>query len=231
MSEEKALLDCQVINPKGDVKACVIWLHGLGATSDDFVPIVPQLDIADELGIRFVFPQAPTQAVTINLGYEMPAWYDVLGLDKESRQDEAGVRSAESQIGTLIEKQIESGIPSNKIILAGFSQGGALALHTGLRYQKPLAGIMALSSYLPLADVVADEKSDENKATPVLVIHGTEDAVLPLVAGEMTLEYLQALNYDVIYKTYLMAHEVCADEIVDIADWLKQCLMDIAVHQ
>lgn len=214
------------LNPKGDARAeaCIIWLHGLGATADDFIPLVPELNLPDDLAIRFVFPQAPQMPVTLNMGTTMPAWYDLFGLGLDSKQDEAGIRSAEVLLAQLIAEQVEDGIPSDKIVVIGFSQGGALALHTALRYQQKLAGAMVLSSYLPIADFLEEEKATENYGLPVFVAHGVKDAVLPLEAAEITCKYLRDLDYQVDDHVYPMGHEVCLAEINDISVWLSRVL-------
>lgn len=214
-------LECIIKEPNEAIKASVIWLHGLGASADDFLPIVPRLKLPQ---IRFIFPQAPVQPVTLNQGYAMPAWYDIYGLDLNSKQDEAGIRKTEQEISALIQREIEQGIPANKIVLMGFSQGGAVALHTALRFTERLGGVMALSSYLPLADFLMEEKHPTNQDLPIFVAHGTQDQVLPLLASELTCEYLEAQNYAVDYHVYDMAHEVCLPEIRDIAAWLQKVL-------
>jgi phospholipase/carboxylesterase len=212
------------IEPKTTAKASVIWLHGLGARADDFISIIPRLKIPEKMAIRFVFPQAPVQPVTLNQGYEMPAWYDLYGLSLDSKQDERGIRKAESSIANLIAREIERGITADKIVLIGFSQGGAMVLHTALRFPQKLAGVMALSSYLPLADFLTEEKSNANQQMPIFIAHGKSDRVLPIVAGELTREYLVAQEYRVDYHVYDMAHEVCLQEITDISNWLQQVL-------
>ena len=212
------------IDPSSTPVYCVIWLHGLGAMADDFVSIVPQLNLPTDLAVRFVFPQAPMQPVTLNMGYVMPAWYDILGLALDSQQDDPGIRQAQMQLDELINAEIASGIASEHIVLAGFSQGGALALQTALRFPQKLAGVMALSSYLPLADCVAAEKNSENANLPILITHGISDKVLSIVAAEMSSEHLTELGHPVTFKTYPMAHEVCFEEIHDIATWLQQIL-------
>ena len=221
MNEKLTYLE---INPPNMPAYCVIWLHGLGATADDFVSIVPQLNLPDDLAVRFVFPQAPMQPVTLNMGYVMPAWYDILGLGLDSQQDGPGIRQAQTQLSALINAEIAQGIASEHIVLAGFSQGGALALQTALRFPQKLAGVMALSSYLPLADCVAVEKNIENANLPILITHGISDKVLPLLAGEMTSKHLAELGHPVTFKTYPMAHEVCSEEIHDIVTWLQKIL-------
>lgn len=219
-----AHLDCLEIEPKQSATSSVIWLHGLGASANDFVPVIPRLNLPEDHAIRFIFPQAPTQPVSLNQGYHMPAWYDIYGLALDSQQDEKGIRKSEADLAALIAREHERGIALDKIILAGFSQGGAMALHTALRFPHKLAGVMVLSSYLPLADFMADEKHSANATTSIFVAHGSYDHVLPLVAGEMTCEYLRTHNYDVAWHVYDMAHEVCAEEIADISAWLQRVL-------
>ena len=222
---EKTSLDCLEINPKNTTKATVIWLHGLGAGADDFLSIVPQLKLPESLAVRFVFPQAPILPVTINNGYEMPAWYDVYGFDRTSKQDEQGIRRSEEQLAQLINTEINNGISSDKIVLAGFSQGGAIALHTALRYTQKLAGVMVLSSYLPIADLMAEEKSIENTNLAIFIAHGSNDTVLPLAMAQLTREYLQAHDYPIDWHIYPMAHQVCLEEIRDISAWLQKVLV------
>ena len=198
----------------------VIWLHGLGATSDDFESIVPMLKLPKG-SIRFIFPQAPVQAVTINNGYEMPAWFDILGLKNHSPEDEAGIARAEKTLRSLIEKEIECGIDSKNIILAGFSQGGAVALHAGLRYEKPLGGILALSTYLPLASKLTKEKNDANNDIPIFMAHGKHDDVISLEIAENVKQLLNDLHYKIDWHVYDMAHSVCMEEIEDISRFLQ----------
>lgn len=222
MSE--SLLSSVEIDPSGSAGAAVIWLHGLGANGHDFEPIVPYLRLPPELGVRFVFPDAPTQPVTINGGLEMPAWYDVYDMDIPRREDGIGIRNSARTIRTLIEREIGRGIPSDRIVLAGFSQGGAMALHTGLRYPDPLAGILALSCYLPMADNLSDEGSAANRATPILMMHGTHDEVIPVHYGEQCFQRLQTLGYPTHWQSYTMGHEVCPDQIQVIGAWLAERL-------
>jgi phospholipase/carboxylesterase len=207
--------------------ASVIWMHGLGADGNDFVPIVHELDLAGAPDIRFIFPHAPMQAVTINNGYVMRAWYDVRWGDLEggSKQpDEKGVRASQAAIGRLIEREISRGTGADKVLLAGFSQGGAVALQTGLRYPQKLAGIMALSTYLPLAESFADEATAENRKTPIFMAHGTEDPVIPFEMSTRSRDILLQHGYDVDWHEYPMPHSVCLEEIQDIASWMKRVL-------
>jgi phospholipase/carboxylesterase len=198
----------------------VIWLHGLGATADDFESIVPMLKLPKD-SIRFIFPQAPVQAVTINNGYEMPAWFDILGLKDQSPEDEVGIARAEKNLRALIEKEIERSVDSKNIILAGFSQGGAVALYTGLRYEKPLGGILALSTYLPLASKLSEEKNEANHAIPIFMAHGKHDDVISLDIAENVKQLLTSLNYKIDWHVYDMAHSVCMEEIEDISKFLQ----------
>jgi phospholipase/carboxylesterase len=208
--------------------AAVIWLHGLGADGNDFAGLVPELDLEGCPPIRFVFPHAPSIPVTLNSGYIMPAWYDILGLNLVDRQDAPGIQKSERAITALIEHEVARGIPYERIVLAGFSQGCAMALHTGLRLPHRLAGIMALSGYLPLADRFATERMQANAQTPVFMAHGTQDPVVVLARGESSRDALAAMGHPVQWHTYPMQHAVHPREIADIAAFLKQVLDDAA---
>lgn len=212
------------INPPQQPLASVIWLHGLGADGHDFVPLVPQLNLPDALAVRFVFPHAPVMPITINGGYAMRAWYDILGLEEGSREDEAGIRVAAKQVEVLIQQEQARGIPAERIVLAGFSQGGAMALHCGLRFPERLAGILALSTYLPVGYAVAAEANSANQQIPVFIAHGTEDPLLPLSWAQQSYEFLQKLGYGVELRTYAMEHSVCGEEVKDIGNWLQKIL-------
>jgi phospholipase/carboxylesterase len=206
--------------------ASIIWMHGLGADGNDFVPIVGELGLGSR-AVRFVFPHAPMRPVTINNGYVMRAWYDVSFGDlegKSRRADEQGVRESEAQINALIEREEKRGIKAGSILLAGFSQGGAIALHTGLRHPRKLAGVMALSTYLPLGESLPSEGSPANKATPVFMAHGMFDNVVPLMMGAGSMTYLSGLGYPVEWHQYPMQHSVCPEEIRDIGAWLGKIL-------
>lgn len=221
------LLPAVEIDPKGPVRASVIWLHGLGADGNDFVPIVKELNLAGAPGIRFVFPHAPTRPVTINNGYVMRAWYDISFGDLEGktrRADEKGLRESQAQIGELIAQERARGIATAKIVLAGFSQGGAIALQTGLRHPEKLAGVMALSTYLPLADSFAAEASAANKATAVFMAHGTHDPVVPYAMGDNSRKVLEQAGYALEWHDYPMQHSVCLEEVADIGQWLVKVL-------
>ena len=202
----------------------IIWLHGLGADGHDFAPIVPELVDPAWPALRFVFPHAPVRPVTINNGMSMRAWYDITGFDLTSRQDEAGIRASIAETEALIAREHERGVPSERIILAGFSQGGAIALSAGVRHAQKLAGIVALSTYLPISATVATERHAANAATPIFWGHGTADPVVVLQRGSDSRNALQALGYTVDWHTYPMAHAVCAEEIGDLRHWLGQRL-------
>lgn len=217
-------LDSVELDSEQAAAASVIWLHGLGADGNDFVPIVPELELPSDLAIRFIFPHAPVRAVTINAGMQMRAWYDILGIDRAMREDDNGIRTSQAQVGALIAKEKERGIPAQRIVLAGFSQGGAIALQAGLRYPEKLAGIMALSTYLPLRDSLAGEASPANRAIPIFMAHGTQDYMLPFQLGEFSRDQLREQGYAIDWHAYPMAHQVCGEEIRDVSAWLTQVL-------
>ena len=207
--------------------ASVIWMHGLGADYNDFVPIVQELDLAGAPDIRFIFPNAPMQPVSINNGAVMRAWYDVKWGDLEGRgkqADETGVRASQAAIGQLIEHEIAAGIQPENIVIAGFSQGGAVALQTGLRYPQKLAGVMALSTYLPLAESFEQEATPQNRTTPVFMAHGTHDPVVAYPLAVQSKDILLVNGYRVEWHEYPMQHSVCLEELTDIATWLKAAL-------
>ena len=218
MSE--ALLDAVEINPAGTPRACIIWLHGLGADGHDFEALIPQLGVVEKQGVRVVLPHAPRRPVTINGGMVMPAWYDIVAPDFTHSQDNAGIRASGQQLQALIRREIDAGIPAEKILLAGFSQGGAIVLHSGLRYPQPLAGILALSTYLPLADSLAREAAAANRTVPLMMAHGTQDPVVPMSLAMQSRNELQQRGYSVEWHSYPMQHAVCPDEVLDIRDWL-----------
>jgi phospholipase/carboxylesterase len=204
--------------------AAVIWLHGLGADGHDFAGLVPELDLSACPPIRFVFPHAPSMPVTVNGGYVMQAWYDILGPNLVSQQDAAGIQASERAIVALIAHEVARGIPAERIVLAGFSQGCAMALHTGLRLPQRLAGIMALSGYLPLADRLAAERHAANARTPVFMAHGTQDPVVVLARGEASRDALAALGQPIEWHSYPMPHSLHPREIADISAFLAQVL-------
>ena len=203
--------------------ASVIWLHGLGADGHDFDPIVPALRLRGGPEVRYVFPHAPIRPVTVNGGMEMRAWYDIVAIQRGAREDEAGIRDSSAAIGALLRREIERGIPADRIVLAGFSQGGAVALYAGLRYAEKLAGIMALSAYLPLR-AAAGEFHAANRETPVFMAHGSLDPVVPPVLGEESAQLLTAAGYAVEFRSYSMPHAVCPQEVEDIRGWLGDVL-------
>jgi len=204
-------------------EAAVIWMHGLGADGSDFVPIVPELGQLPR-AVRFVFPHAPMRPVTINAGYVMRAWYDIKALAIDRREDEVGVRASHALVETLIARERSRGIPVERLVLAGFSQGGAIALFTGLRQPERLAGIMALSTYVPVAAALAREEQAANHDTPIFMAHGTEDPVVPYRLGTSSRDLLRELGHAVEWHDYPMPHAVCPDEIADIAAWLARVL-------
>lgn len=207
--------------------ASIIWMHGLGADGNDFVPIVGELDLAGGPDIRFVFPHAPMQPVSINNGYVMRAWYDVTYGDlegKSKRADERGLRVSQAAIERLVEREVARGTPPSRIVLAGFSQGGAMALQTGLRYPERLAGLIVLSSYLPLAGQTEQEAAAANRGLPIFMAHGTQDPVVPYAMGSESSRRLQALGHPVEWHEYPMPHSVCMEEVRDIAAWLRRML-------
>lgn len=213
--------DAVVLTPTSSPNAAVIWLHGLGADGHDFVPIVPELRLPAPLAARFIFPHAAPRPVTINNGYVMRAWYDIKGFGPDRAEDDAGLRESEGVVKQYIEQQIAQGIPASRIVIAGFSQGGAIALQTGLRYEQRLAGIMALSTYLPLRASVAKEASAANRDVPILMCHGTYDPVVAPQMGEASRDLLQGLGYRIDWRSYPMEHSVCMEEVVEISRWLQ----------
>lgn len=206
------------------IKYTVIWLHGLGADGHDFEPIVPELNFQNKIYTHFVFPHAPERNITINNGMYMRAWYDIVEVSIDAKQDIKGIRESAQRVAQLIEKEIECGIPSKNIILAGFSQGGAIALQLGLRYPEPLAGILALSSYLPLAQTLEAERHPANRPTSVFMAHGKFDPVIPIQLAEQSEQILSRLGYKLEWHEYPMEHSVIPDEINDISQWFTNIL-------
>lgn len=206
-------------------RAAVIILHGLGADGNDFVPVAHELELAAVGPVRYVFPHAPTRPVTINGGYVMRAWYDILGLDaRELREDERGLRESQRLVEALIEREKERGIAAARIVLAGFSQGCAMTLMTGLRYRERLAGLVGLSGYLPLAATTVAERHDTNRDVPIFLAHGTGDPVIPIARARQSRDALVAMGHAVEWHEYAMPHSVCAAEIVDLNRWLLRVL-------
>jgi len=203
--------------------ASVVWLHGLGADGYDFDPIVPALRLPGGPEVRYVFPHAPIRPVTINGGVEMRAWYDIIAIQRGAHEDEAGIRESGEAVAALIRREAERGIPAERVVLAGFSQGGAIALHAGLRYPEKLAGIIALSSYLPLR-AAASEFHEANRATSIFMAHGSLDPVVPATLGEESAKFLTETGYEVQFKSYVMPHSVCPQEVEDIRRWMGRTL-------
>jgi phospholipase/carboxylesterase len=207
-------------NPKGTV----IWLHGLGADAHDFEPIVPQLVGPDERPLRFIFPNAPVRPISINGGMSMRAWHDILAFDRRAPQDEVGIRASDAAVGALIRRENERGIASNRIVLGGFSQGGAISLFTGPRYPEQLAGIMGLSCYMLLEDSLPAERTVANYKTPVFLAHGSQDPMVDIRRGQEARQLLEAGGYPVEWHAYAMPHSVCPQEVDDIGRWLRRVL-------
>jgi len=205
-------------NPGGSI----IWLHGLGADGNDFAPIVPDLHLPQDLPVRFIFPHAPSIPVTVNGGFVMPAWYDIFEMDIDRKVDTNGLIESSRQIEAFVERELERGIDSKKIVIAGFSQGGAVAYHFALGYDKPLAGLLAMSTYFATSDIV--HFSDANKSIPIEVHHGKHDPVVPESLAQKALSDLEAKGYTAEYKTYPMEHSVCPEQIADISTWLQTVL-------
>lgn len=218
------LLTTIEIETNSSPQYAIIWMHGLGADGNDFVPIINELALPEGFAVRFIFPHAPERPVTINNGYVMKAWYDISHADIGTNHDEVGIRESQCAIDALIQQQITLGISSEKIFLAGFSQGGAMALHTGLRQQNKLAGILALSCYLPLSDALTEEAHAANANIPIFMAHGIHDAVIPQSSAISSREQLLAQHYQVEWHEYEMAHSVCQEEIADISGWLQRMI-------
>ena len=218
------VLESITINPQSEPKVVVIWLHGLGADGSDFEPIVPELNLPDSLAVKFVFPHAPKIPVTVNGGYVMRAWYDIVSADLGQLQDTEGVQRSAAQLNDLIEAEIKLGTPAEKIILAGFSQGGAIILQAGLRYPKRLGGIMVLSSYVPLAETLVSEKNSANQDVSIFYAHGEQDDVIPISFAKKSRDLLVEQGYQVEWYSYPMPHAVIPDEIDAIGIWLKKII-------
>ena len=213
-------LQCVEIETAPAPAHAIVWLHGLGADGHDFAPVVPQLVDPAWPPLRFVFPHAPVRPVTINNGVPMRAWYDIREADLANRADEGGVAQSVEQVEALIAREIERGVPASRIFLAGFSQGGAVTLAAGLRRSEPLAGLIALSTYVPAAQKAAAALAEGASAQPVFMAHGTQDPVVPFRAGEQSQALLRELGFTVDWHAYPMPHSVCMEEIRDLGDWL-----------
>lgn len=218
------LLPFVEVNPPGETNACVIWLHGLGDSGNGFAPIVPELRLPASHGIRFIFPHAPERPVTINGGMRMRAWYDIKSLDFNSRADLEGVLESARQVEQLIEAEHAKGIDYSRIVLAGFSQGGVIALHLATRFSHKLAGVMALSTYMCEPQRLSEEASDANRETPIMMAHGEQDEVVPVFLGKAAYQTLLDNGFNATWTTYTMQHNVCLNEIQDIAAWLQRVL-------
>jgi phospholipase/carboxylesterase len=213
-----------ISNPNTPIRCSVIWLHGLGASSNDFAPIIPELGIQDDLGIRFVFPQAPNMPVSINNGMVMPAWYDISEMDLMRRADSAGITLSSATITDMINDEIAMGIDPSKIVVAGFSQGGVVAIDAGIRFPSTLAGIMALSTYIPVRDTLPTAEQSGNGNISIFYGHGDYDPVIPMEQAESAREFLETTGYSVEWKSYPMEHSVSPQEIADIKVWLTKVL-------
>jgi phospholipase/carboxylesterase len=224
MNPKTTLLERITIEPQKKATSCVIWLHGLGDSGAGFAPVVPLLNLPDNHAIRFIFPNAPEQAVTINNGFVMPSWYDIKNQDLHNRADMDGVIQSELLVRALINEQIDNAIQASNIILVGFSQGGVMSLFTGLRFEKSLAGIIALSCYLPIKNQLPELLSVANNNTPILQHHGEQDEVVPLSAGKMANELMKSNGYQTQWETYSMGHSVLPQQLNDIGKWIANCL-------
>ena len=212
------------LSPAETPRCTVIVLHGLGADGTDFLPIADEIDLGAAAPVRWVFPRAPIRPVTINNGMRMRAWYDVLGVDLARREDEAGLRESFASVHALLEREVAAGMPAERIVLAGFSQGCAITLGAGLRYGRRLAGLVGMSGYLPLTDTLAAERSPANAGTPIFLAHGTQDAIVALARGQASRDHLLALGHRVQWQEYPMEHSVCIEEIQALQQWLRQVL-------
>jgi len=212
------------LQPVKAATASILWMHGLGADVNDFVPIVPELQLPDSFSVRFIFPHASMRPITWNNGYVVRGWYDIKAVALKAEEDALGIRDSEQTIRRLIQHEIDHGIEAHRIVIAGFSQGGAMALQVALRYPQRLAGIMALSTYLPLRDTLASEASAASKDIPILMCHGRQDTVVPYELGDTSRKLLEAQGYGVDFRSYNMPHSVCAEEVADINAWLQQVL-------
>ena len=213
-----------VMTPASSPTGSIIWLHGLGADGTDFVPLVPELRLPDNVTPRFIFPNAPVRPVTVNNGMQMRAWYDIYSLGVRDREDAAGIRESAAVVHGLIDRERATGIRAERIVLAGFSQGGAIALQAGVRYPEGLAGILALSTYLPLRATLGAEAAAANQAIPILMCHGREDPIVPVELARQSFDALNGAGFTPRWRDYSMQHQLCAEEIVDISQWLLQVL-------
>ena len=218
-------LDYVDVHPNSKPDACVVWLHGLGADGYDFADVIPSLNLPEHHQIRFIFPHAPQRPITINSGMMMPGWYDILGLTLNDPHDEKGIKESEQLLFLLLQDIFASGIPSNRVILMGFSQGGALALHTALRFPQTLGGVASLSAYLPLASLLPQERHAANATIPIFIAHGMADPVVPYLMGLHACQQLENLGYQVQWHAYPILHTVCLPELADISHWIQRILL------
>lgn len=214
-------LHAEVLEPSQPATACIIWLHGLGASGDDFVPVPPHLKLPDTLPVRFIFPHAPAMPVTCNSGIIMPAWYDILELSEIRNINRNDLHTSCTRIAAILQQQIAQGIAAERIILIGFSQGGAVAYHTALIFPQPLAGLIALSTYLPNPDTLEKADRRANQTLPIRIVHGDDDHMVTERASRQAFDWLQQQGYDVEWKRYPMAHEICISEIRQIGEWVR----------
>jgi phospholipase/carboxylesterase len=217
-------LECVVVETGPEPSFSIIWLHGLGADGHDFEPLVPELVRPGMPGLRFVFPHAPVRPVTLNNGYRMRAWYDIIGIDRRSAEDFDGIRASAEAVGALIRRENGAGIPTSRIAIAGFSQGGAMALHVATRHGEKFAGVIALSCYLPMARQFATERSNANLATPIYMAHGLHDPVVPFQLGDDSRRVLEATGYKVSWHAYPMPHSLCPEEVADLRAFLERII-------
>jgi phospholipase/carboxylesterase len=222
--ETRQFRDAIVMTPATPPHGSIIWLHGLGADGTDFVPLVPELGLPDNMAPRFIFPNAPVRPVTVNNGVQMRAWYDIYSLGVRDREDAAGIQESAALVHGLIDRERAAGISAHRIVLAGFSQGGAIALQAGVRYPHALAGILALSTYLPLRATLAAEANAANQAVPILMCHGREDPIVPFELGRQSIDALKAAGFAPRWLDYPMAHQISEQEVVHISRWLRQVL-------
>jgi phospholipase/carboxylesterase len=222
MNKMTDLLPFETVKTAEKTEYTIIWLHGLGADGNDFVPLVPELRLPESLAIKFIFPHAPVRPITLNNGYEMRAWFDMFSLDRSNNTDESDLLTTVGWINQFIDKEIENGTPSTKILLAGFSQGGVIAFHAGIRYPKKLAGVMALSTYMPFDENLFKQASPEQKGLSIFAVHGTNDSVIPVASWQDYVPKLEAQGFDVEAHSYEMEHSLCAEEIRDISSWIQR---------
>ena len=225
MNMTNKLLPFETVKTAENTDFTIIWLHGLGADGNDFVPLVPELNLPASLAIKFIFPHAPVRPITLNNGYEMRAWFDMFSLDRSNNTDESDLLTTVGWINDFIDQEVENGMPASNILIAGFSQGGVIALHAGLRYPQKLAGVMALSTYMPFAENVLEQTSEAQQGLSIFAAHGTHDPVIPVASWEDYAPKLEANGFNVEAHKYEMEHSLCAEEIRDISKWLQNIFL------